>query len=263
MMLRHADVQTAAKDWQTYSSNAPFRVPIPSEENLRTMRQLPIETDPPEHTEWRAIVEPFFKRSRDPEVIASSMAAIDGLLLSGGGDIVSLAFGEEPHPRNALQDPARDRMEFDAIRLATEQRMPILGICRGIQILNVALGGTLAQHIDADAPNAIQHFTRASDKILVHSIDIEPDSLLARVLGEETTAVNSWHHQAVDEPGQGLRVSARSRDGVVEAIEAADDRPILGLQCHPEDCSADYPLFLRPFEWLVGEAAKWRSNGES
>lgn len=80
MILRHSDVQAAAKDWQTYSSNAPFRVPIPSEENLRTMRQLPIETDPPEHTEWRAIVEPFFKRSRDPQLIAKVNALIGQLL---------------------------------------------------------------------------------------------------------------------------------------------------------------------------------------
>jgi cytochrome P450 len=80
MILRHADVQAAAKDWQTFSSDAPFRVPIPSEENLRTMRQLPIETDPPEHTEWRAIVEPFFKRSRDPELIGKVEAMIDQLL---------------------------------------------------------------------------------------------------------------------------------------------------------------------------------------
>ena len=80
MILRHADVQEAAKNWQAFSSNAPFRVPIPSEENLRTMRQLPIETDPPEHTEWRSIVEPFFKRSRDPEVIAKVEALITELL---------------------------------------------------------------------------------------------------------------------------------------------------------------------------------------
>ncbi len=80
MILRHADVMASAKDWQTFSSNAPFRVPIPSEENLRTMRQLPIETDPPEHTEWRAIVEPFFKRSRDKEVICKVEALIDELL---------------------------------------------------------------------------------------------------------------------------------------------------------------------------------------
>ncbi len=80
MILRHADVMASAKDWQTFSSNAPFRVPIPSEENLRTMRQLPIETDPPEHTEWRAIVEPFFKRSRDPEVVGKVETLIDELL---------------------------------------------------------------------------------------------------------------------------------------------------------------------------------------
>ena len=107
-----------------------------------------------------------------------------------------------------------------------------------------------------------KHFTRASDKVLVHSIDIEPDSLLARVLGVESAAVNSWHHQSVGEPAMGLRVSARSRDGVVEGLEAADDRPILALQCHPEDCSAEHPLFLKPFEWLVQEAARRHGDGE-
>lgn len=197
-------------------------------------------------------------RSDDEGVMASVMARVDGLLLTGGGDVVSLGYGEEPHPRAFGQDPVRDAAEFAAIRIALERGLPVLGICRGIQALNAALGGTLVQDVPSQVKGACQHYTRASETLLVHTITIEPDSLLARVLGVTSTAVNSWHHQAVRDLGEGLRVNCRARDGVVEGVESADGRPILAVQCHPEDSAEQWPVFRRLFEWLVAEAGRDR-----
>ena len=108
------------------------------------------------------------------------MEAVDGLLLTGGGDIVSLVYGEEPHPKAAGQDPVRDGAEFAAVRIALERGLPILGICRGIQSLNVALGGTLVQDVPSQVAGACQHSTRAGENVLGHTVDVEPGSLLAR-----------------------------------------------------------------------------------
>ena len=193
-------------------------------------------------------------RTDEPDVVARVMAAVDGLLLSGGGDVGSLTYGQQSHPKACYQDPVRDRMEIQATRLAVEGGVPVLGICRGLQLLNVALGGTLVQDIKTELPGACQHYTKERESFLAHTIDVEPDSLLARVLGTTSTAVNTWHHQAADEIADGLRVSARAPDGVIEAIEAADSRPILAVQCHPEDCAHEHPLFQKLFDWLVAEA---------
>jgi putative glutamine amidotransferase len=183
------------------------------------------------------------------------MSAVDGLLLSGGGDLVSLLYGEEPHIATLNQDPVRDGMEFEALRIALDAGLPVLAICRGMEVLNVALGGTLVQDIPSKVPDAIQHYTHARDTVLSHTIDIEEGTRLARVLGPTSTPVNSWHHQGVGDVGKGLRVNSRARDGVVEGIEADDDRPVLAVQFHPEDCAEDYPVFQRLFDWLVAEAA--------
>lgn len=195
-------------------------------------------------------------RTGDREAVAAALERVDGLLLAGGGDIVSLAFGEEPHPGNLYQDPVLDEMEFAAAHHAVDRGMPVLAICRGIQTLNVALGGTLVQDIGGEVTGAVQHHAQPRDVALVHTIEVEPDSLLARVLGTTSLAVNSYHHQAVRDAADGLRVTARARDGVVEGLEAADGRPILAVQCHPEKAYERYPVFQRLFEWLVGEAAR-------
>ena len=199
-------------------------------------------------------------RMADREAAAAMLAAVDGLLLPGGGDVVSLAYGEEPHPKNAFQDPVLDDLELEAARFAIARRIPVLGICRGIQVLNVALGGTLVQDIGDQVPGALQHWARPRDATLVHTIDVEPGSLLAKVLGTGSPAVNSYHHQAVGKVAAGLRVTARARDGVIEGLEAADARPILAVQCHPEELFERHPAFLRLFEWLVRDAAARRGG---
>lgn len=193
-------------------------------------------------------------RTNDKNIISAVMDKIDGLLLTGGGDVVSLNYGEQPHPKAVYQDPIRDEMELEAIKIAVKKGVPILGICRGIQILNVAFGGTLEQDIPSSVADAVLHYTRPRDKYLAHTIEIEKNSLLAKVLGTTKTNVNSWHHQAVKDVGKGLKINSRALDGVIEGIEADDGKPILAVQCHPEDCNQEYPIFKKLFDWLVKEA---------
>jgi putative glutamine amidotransferase len=192
----------------------------------------------------------------DPEVIQAAVEAADAVLLPGGGDIISHAYGEEPHPKSMYQDPVRDSMEFEVTRRALEMGRPILGICRGVQLLNVAFGGSLIQDVPSQVPDVLLHYSYALDTFLAHTIDIEEGSLLARVLGSTSMAVNSFHHQAVKDVGQGLSVNCRARDGVIEGVEAADGRPILGVQFHPEECTAAYAQFQPLFDWLVREAGR-------
>lgn len=199
----------------------------------------------------------------DKEAVASVLAAADGVIFTGGGDVNSLVFGEEPHPRSTRQDPARDEMELEAARLAMEMSLPVLGICRGIQLLNIALGGTLIQDIPTQVPDANKHSSTGLAPVLLHNIDVEEGSLLARVLRGTDMAVNSYHHQALKDLGKGLRVSALARDGVIEAVESDDGRPLLAVQFHPEEIAADYPRFQYLFDWLVGEAGKQSAMRES
>jgi putative glutamine amidotransferase len=194
-------------------------------------------------------------RSDNQDTIAAVVARIDGLLLTGGGDVVSLRYGDEPHPKTGGQDPVRDAAEILALQAALARGLPVLGICRGIQLLNVALGGTLVQDIPDQIPGACQHSAQPVGAALIHTVDIEPDSVLARVLGVTSTGVNSTHHQAVGRLAPGLRITARARDGVIEAVESADGRPILAVQWHPETICQDYPPFRRIFDWLVAAAA--------
>jgi putative glutamine amidotransferase len=195
-------------------------------------------------------------RMADEDAVRAIVQAADGVVLTGGGDIVSLTYGEEPHYMSKYQDPVRDEMEFAVTRWALERSLPILGICRGLQVLNVAFGGTLIQDIPSQVPGAVKHYSQGIDPVLMHTIDIEEDSLLARVLQTTSLAVNSWHHQAPKDIGKGLRINCRARDGVVEGLESADGRPILAVQFHPEECTATYPPFQSFFNWLVHEAAR-------
>lgn len=196
----------------------------------------------------------------DKEAIAAILARVDGVMLTGGGDVVSLSYGEEPHDLSRYQDPVRDAMEFEVARLALEQELPLLAICRGAQLLNVAQGGTLIQDIPSAVPDAVKHYSQGSHTVLLHTIEIEPDSLLAKIMGQTSMAINSWHHQAIKDLGRNLRVNCRARDGVIEGVEAADGKPILGVQFHPEEAAAAYPQFQVCFDWLIREANHKLSN---
>jgi len=183
--------------------------------------------------------------------------AVDGLLFAGGGDVHGSEFGQPHHPKANEPDRDRDRLELEAARLGAKRGLPMLGICRGIQLLNIALGGDLIQDIPSLVTTDTQH---DSKRPLAHTIAVERKSLIASLIGPGTVEVNSRHHQALGRMARGLRVAARASDGIIEAVEADDGRPILGVQFHPEDIAADYPKFRTIFEWLVTQARRFRRS---
>jgi putative glutamine amidotransferase len=161
--------------------------------------------------------------------------AIDGLMLTGGNDIEAAAYGAEPHPEAEIPDAARDAWEAQLIRSAVERDMPVLGICRGMQVMNVAYGGTLTQHLPESHGADTHRRTTGTFEGNDHLVHLEAGSLVARAAGETVHNVPSHHHQAVDGLGDGLVLSGRSADdGVAEAIEMPGRRFALGVQWHPE-----------------------------
>lgn len=205
--------------------------------------------------------------TEDESEIADALALASGVILTGGEDIHPDFFGEEVHPRCGDIDVVRDRFDIALVRAALRARLPLLAICRGVQALNVATGGTLFQDIEAQIPGAIGHRARMKTLAPSHSIALEPGSLLREVAGAAAIAVNSSHHQSVKDVGAGLRVTARSRDGVVEALEGTADIPsfVLGVQFHPERHPEDAfstGLFRR-FAAEVAKAARHAGAAES
>ena len=188
----------------------------------------------------------------DKTVLADTLDRIDALLLSGGADINPLYCGEEPVPGLGGINSERDLPELLITRMAYNRQLPILGICRGIQTLAVALGGKVDQDIKLAH---VKHSQDADRSEPTHSISISEDSVLFGLYKTATSYVNSFHHQAVSEPGTSFRVVAKAADGVIEAIESSEFKPILGVQWHPE-CLKDDGLPL--FQWLVNEAAKFQ-----
>ena len=161
-----------------------------------------------------------------------------GLLLTGGSDVNPALYGEPPHPETETPDPERDSLELQLLREALRTGLPVFAICRGLQLLNVALGGTLIQHIEA------HHDQKLPD---VHPVKVEPGTLLAEIIGEDPVSVNSRHHQAIERLAVPLRVSARADDGIIEAVELPGDTFVVAVQWHPEErherYSADRALF--------------------
>lgn len=190
----------------------------------------------------------------DAAVLTSIMEKVDAVLLSGGADINPLYQGEDPIPQLGGINSERDLPELLLARMAFHRQLPMLGICRGIQTLAMALGGKVAQHISTN----IKHSQDADRSEPTHSVSIEKDSTLYNIYSgnqSPTLYVNSFHHQAVSEPGEHFRVVAKANDGVIEAIESAEFKPILGVQWHPE-CMSESGLPL--FRWLVDEAEKFQ-----
>ncbi len=167
---------------------------------------------------------------------------IDGLLLAGGGDISPNHYGDQPHERLGTIDPPRDMAELRLARWAATDGKPLLGICRGVQMINVALGGSLYQDIPTQLGSPIDHnasYVREDWTYLAHSITIAPNSRLARYLGTTDLMINSLHHQAVRRIAPGLRAVAWAPDGVIEALESDQHSFIVGVQCHPEALQAE------------------------
>ena len=174
----------------------------------------------------------------NPDTIHRCLDALDGILLSGGVDVEPARYGQEPHPALGETDADRDAAEIALIRAALERDKPIFAICRGLQILNVALGGSLYQDLPDEKPSEIFHAQNERGvprPETVHSIRIEAGSRLAQIVGAETMAVNSLHHQALKDVASGLKVTAWADDGVIEAAEMPEKRFVVAIQCHPEE----------------------------
>jgi putative glutamine amidotransferase len=188
------------------------------------------------------------------ETLQAIFARLDGLCLTGGVDVDPAHYGEEPHPALGRVDAERDRTELLLARWALQADLPILAICRGIQVLNVAAGGSLYQDIAAQVPGALLHTYRLADSPWerpTHRVRIAHDSKLAALLEVEEWATNSFHHQAVREVGEGFRPVAWTDDGIIEAIEQPARRFALGVQWHPEGMFDSDPLARRLFAAFV------------
>ena len=177
------------------------------------------------------VIIPFTKNL---ELARETVARLDGLLLSGGHDVYPLHYGEEPLQGLGEVWPERDQFDFALIKAAEEKQIPIFGICRGLQILNVYRGGSLYQDLKYDQNCTIKHSQNQTPSLGTHTVDIEFESKLASAIGRSTWITNSHHHQTVKHVGKGLQVVARAKDGTVEGLEDSSYPWLVACQFHPE-----------------------------
>ena len=201
------------------------------------------------------IIPPFYETDRLGELLDR----LDGIIFSGGGDINPLLLGEEPIKELHSITPERDQQELLLARLAYDRQIPMLGICKGIQIINAALGGTLYQDIHTQMEGIrIKHNQDQDRRYPSHQVTISRGSILEKIFGTEL-AVNSFHHQACKSAAPGLKVTAMSSDGVIEAIESDEFKSIMGVQWHPETYILRNSTEMLPiFEWLISESAEFK-----
>lgn len=199
---------------------------------------------------YQAYVQAVLQAGGVPVLVPSRLAEggwealyerLDGILLAGGGDIAPGNFGGIPHPRVDGVDELRDSLELHLLRSAVADGKPFLGICRGIQLVNVALGGTLYTHLPDQLPGAIDHTYPGNMRtVLAHTVEIKPETQVGKILGHGSHKVNSLHHQGVKDVAPGLRVVGSAPDGLVEAVELNGHPFGAAVQWHPE--------------WLTGQA---------
>jgi putative glutamine amidotransferase len=191
----------------------------------------------------------------DRTKLEAVLARLDGLIFSGGPDVNPRLFGEEPLPGLGTVDDARDRWELTAIKVALRMDLPLLGICRGIQVLNVAMGGSLYQDVSTDPGTEIQHSQTEARDQATHKVTVTSGSRLAKVLGADDVEVNSFHHQVVKTLAPGLKAVAWAPDQLIEGVEADDDsRFVLGVQWHPEHLVGRSEPARRLFAALIDAA---------
>jgi putative glutamine amidotransferase len=198
----------------------------------------------------------------NPAQAAEILDAAGGLLLTGGEDVDPKLYGAPSHPKLGAINPARDATELALFNAARERQLPVLAICRGIQLLNVACGGTLYQDLPSERPSNIQHDQPNDRSTRTHDVTIMAGSRLAAATGAVAMAVNSYHHQAACRLGAGLRVTATAPDGVIEGVESADPEWwMLSVQWHPEDLTTDVRSWDRGiFKAFADEVAAFRAR---
>lgn len=196
----------------------------------------------------------------DIDALRGAYDACAGILIPGGVDMDPATYGEAPHEKLGRIDPDRDRVELQLTRWCIEDKKPLLGLCRGLQVINVAMGGTLFQDIDAQLEGAIRHdyfpnygFER---DYISHDVAVAPASRLHSLVDLDQLPVNSMHHQGVKQLGQGLVASAHAADGLIEAVESANGHWMVGVQWHPEVFDADDPHTHALFTGFVDAARR-------
>lgn len=195
------------------------------------------------------IVLPIIKSMSDVE---RYLDLVDGLIFTGGGDVSPIYFGEEPIKEVDSICLSRDKMELELFIKAYDRKIPILGICRGLQVINIALGGTLYQDIPAQLPNAIGHMCSYNINQGYHTINIVEDSLFHSIFKTDKIIVNSQHHQSIRDLGRDLKVTSTTIDGVIESIESTNDKWLLGTQFHPEVMIENDDKFMGIFNLFIG-----------
>ena len=199
---------------------------------------------------------PVLITAGDPGEIPALLGRLDGVVMSGGGDVDPARYGGQPHPAVYGIDPVRDEFEIALARALAERQLPTACICRGLQVMNVAMGGSLIEDISAEGPDLLPHWVDGDGSYLPqHPVIIERGSVTAKALGTEELGVNTLHHQAVRRVGAGLVVTGRAPDGVIEALAPEDASwPMLAVQWHPEYLGPEHAPSASFFETLVRAA---------
>ncbi|MCY0876275.1 MAG: gamma-glutamyl-gamma-aminobutyrate hydrolase family protein [Firmicutes bacterium] len=195
----------------------------------------------------------------EEDIIRELADRLDGLLLTGGVDVDPRYFGQEPHIGLGEISPVRDAMEAKLLQAMLERHKPVLGICRGVQVMNAVLGGTLYQDLPREWSGRLQHAQQAPRQHMAHVVDLVANTRLAAIYGDEVVPVNTFHHQAVDQVAPGFAACAHSRDGLIEAIERPGADFVLGVQWHPENLWRTHAGHRRLFDAFV-QAARTRAQ---
>lgn len=187
---------------------------------------------------------------QDSALVERYFDVIDGLILTGGSDISPLAYGENPLEEVKMICNHRDNTELNLFKAAVEKSIPVLGICRGFQLINIALGGTLYQDIPSQVPDAHGHFSLETMRDGYHEIRLLKGGYLYDIFQQDEIIVNSLHHQGIKTLGDGLKVSAKAKDGMIEAIESVDNK-VYAVQFHPEDLLVNHKEYLKIFDFFI------------